>query len=598
MMMIMQPPVGTSSVCGSKPLLVESMSDEDIICSRTSVSECNNSGRTIACPCTKNLGLINLGNTCYLNAAIQMICCQPEFLQDLKRYDEQQKASTGKLRKALLQLVGDMCCCLDPEESNCCYCKSAGGNEEEEKKEDSAMGMTSTAADPSALKSTMDEICCLFEGYQQQDSHEFLSTLLDMLHDEIMEELKEQQHLPPPATSSTSRTTSTLGYTQDENDNCDGDNDKNNVKRSRLHPSDKSSSFSTLDQDAIFSLLHEEIPLDGCTSTVAPTTVASIALSNNDTDPPLLLLGGRIAPSCLTDNSPTDITASLQLYSATTKLKPSTTNLLPFPKHSNNNHDIRNQQSSPRVITNANLSSSSIAAAEETVLSNSIIISPIEKHFCSFVDVRLTCDSCSYTRSKTEMYRYLSIDLVMPQPNVEDGLKRFFLPEKIDLKCEKCFFERATQTKKIVKFPKSLLIHFKRFLVTTTLNDGIPSTTFTKNHTPVDFYPTLDTMDFLHGGTSEDCDTMKDNAHDEYDYYNCSSKFRLVSVVHHIGRNASCGHYTADGLRTVVDHHDAEIRRQWLNFNDDYVTDKEEYDVVHGTAQASSAYMILYEATS
>jgi ubiquitin C-terminal hydrolase len=427
-----------------------------------------------------------------------------------------------------------------------------------------------TAADPSALKSSMDEICCLFEGYQQQDSHEFLSTLLDILHDEIMEELKGQQHFPPPATSSTSSTTSTLGYTHDENDNCDDDNDKNNVKRSRLHPSDKSSSFSTLDQDAIFSLLHEEIPLDGCTSTVAPTTVASIA-SNSDTDPPLLLLGGRIAPSCLTDNSPTDITASLQLYPTTTKFKPSTTNLLPFSKHNNNNHDIRNNQSSPPVI-----------------------ISPIEKHFCSFLDVRLTCDSCSYTRSKTEMYRYLSIDLVMPQPNVEDGLKRFFLPEKIDLKCEKCFFERATQTKKIVKFPKSLLIHFKRFLVATTSNDGIPTTTFTKNHSPVDFYPTLDTNDFLHGGTSEACDTMEDNAQDEY--YNFSSKFRLVSVVHHIGRNASCGHYTADGLRTIADH-DGENRR-WLNFNDDYVTDKEEYDVVNGPAQASSAYMILYEATS
>jgi ubiquitin C-terminal hydrolase len=570
---------------GSMPLIVESTYEKDITGSRTSVNECE-SRKTMPCCCAKNLGLINLGNTCYLNAAIQMICCRPEFLRDLKRYDEQQNKSTGKLRKALLKLVGEMCC-IDTEEC-CCSYESAGI--EEEKKDDASMGMMS-AADPSSLKSSMDEICCLFEGYQQQDSHEFLSTLLDFLHDEILEELKEQQQVP---SSNSSSTIFTLGYDHDDNDNCDDNNGKVNVKRSRLQPSDKSSSFSTLDQDAIFSLLHEEIPLDRC-STVVPTVGA---IAPNKTASPLLLLGGRIAPSCLTDTSPTDITASRKLYS-TSKSKPST-NLLQFPTCSNNNNDIMNNQPLPSVIATANLSSSSTTAATEAITTPSHIatvlptpfISPVEKHFSSFVDVRLTCDSCSYTRSKTEMYRYLSIDLVMPQPNVEDGLKRFFLPEKIDLKCEKCFFERATQTKKIVKLPKSLLIHFKRFIINTTFNDGIPTTTFTKNHSPVDFDRTLDTNDFLHGGTIDDCGTMNDNDHD--DYYNCSSKFRLVSVVHHIGRNASCGHYTADGLRTV--DHD-ELNRRWLSFNDDYVIDKEEYDVVHGTAQSSSAYMILYEAT-
>lgn len=568
---------------GSMPLIVESTNEEDITGSRTSVNECDSS-KILPCRCVKNLGLINLGNTCYLNAAIQMICCRPEFLRDLKRYDGQQNKSTGKLRKALLKLVGEICC-FDPEESSCSY--ETAGNEEE-KKDDAAMGMIS-AADPSSLKSSMDEICCLFEGYQQQDSHEFLSTLLDFLHDEILEELKEQQQVPP-----SSSTSSALGYARDDNDNFDDNNGKVNVKRSRLQPSDKSSSFSTLDQDAIFSLLHEEIPLDRC-STVAPTLGA---IASNKTAPPLLLLGGRIAHSCLTDTSPTDITASRKLYSAS-KSKPSA-NLIQFPTCSNNNNDIMNNQPLPPVNTTANLSSSSSTAATEEITTPSHIatvlptsfISPVEKHFSSFVDVRLTCDSCSYTRSKTEMYRYLSIDLVMPQPNVEDGLKRFFLPEKIDLKCEKCFFERATQTKKIVKFPKSLLIHFKRFVINTTLNEGIPTTTFTKNHSPVEFDRTLDTNGFLLGGAIDDCDTMKDNDHDEY--YNCSSRFRLVSVVHHIGRNASCGHYTADGLRTV--DHD-ELNRRWLSFNDDYVIDKEEYDVVNGTSQASSAYMILYEAT-
>lgn len=199
------------------------------------------------------------------------------------------------------------------------------------------------------------------------------------------------------------------------------------------------------------------------------------------------------------------------------------------------------------------------------------------------------------------MYRYLSIDLVLPQPNVEDGLKRFFQPEKIDLKCEKCFFERATQTKQIVKLPKSLLIHFKRFLVTTTSeSDGIPTISFTKNQSPVDFNLTLDFKDFHRGNNNDDDgDAMDDDdktATMQNNNIHNNNRFQLVSVVHHIGRTASCGHYTADGLRTVEHDSSCSERRRWMNFNDDYVTDKEENDIVSSTNQASSAYMVLYES--
>merc|ERR1719242_400845 len=48
------------------------------------------------------------------------------------------------------------------------------------------------------LKAVIDKSCPQFRGYYQQDSHEFLSTLLDLLHDEIINFEKEKMKQSEP----------------------------------------------------------------------------------------------------------------------------------------------------------------------------------------------------------------------------------------------------------------------------------------------------------------------------------------------------------------------------------------------------------------
>jgi ubiquitin C-terminal hydrolase len=47
------------------------------------------------------------------------------------------------------------------------------------------------ATNPIAVKKAMDAITDKFVGYEQRDAHEFLSDLVDRVHDELEEETKE-----------------------------------------------------------------------------------------------------------------------------------------------------------------------------------------------------------------------------------------------------------------------------------------------------------------------------------------------------------------------------------------------------------------------
>ena len=71
------------------------------------------------------------------------------------------------------------------------------------------------------------------------------------------------------------------------------------------------------------------------------------------------------------------------------------------------------------------------------------------------------------------MYRHLSIDVADNTKNkdkqkwtVDKGLQKFFQPETLDIRCEKCKEgQSATQNMEIISFPKVLLLHLKRFII-------------------------------------------------------------------------------------------------------------------------------------
>lgn len=111
-----------------------------------------------------NLGLSNLGNTCYMNSALQCLVHLPEinyyFFFDL--YEKELNRSNplgnkGEVAVAFSNLLHKL---FD-------------------------VGISTSYVTPREFKYTIGRYSSMFHGYQQQDSQEFLSWLLDALHEDL-----------------------------------------------------------------------------------------------------------------------------------------------------------------------------------------------------------------------------------------------------------------------------------------------------------------------------------------------------------------------------------------------------------------------------
>lgn len=112
-----------------------------------------------------NLGLSNLGNTCYMNSALQCLVHVPEinyyFFYDLFEKELNRTNPLGN--------QGDVAVAF----SNLLH------------KLFDVTGGTITLVTPREFKYTIGRYSSMFHGYQQQDSQEFLSWLLDALHEDL-----------------------------------------------------------------------------------------------------------------------------------------------------------------------------------------------------------------------------------------------------------------------------------------------------------------------------------------------------------------------------------------------------------------------------
>ena len=233
---------------------------------------------------------------------------------------------------------------------------------------------SASAVNPSDFKSIVDTLSPQFAGFDQQDSHEFLGTLLDLLHEEV-----------------------------ESRDQGEGVDTKSGKGRSQSPQKRKRSASPSP------SLVSEDEDSEGM-----PRTRSFADLTMKDISS--LLHGSE-------DGASSDQSEKEQTNAGETTTGKKTT-------------------------------------------------SPVEAHFATEVRTTLQCDSCKFSRSKTEMFRCLSLDVAAADTlsdtcptSVEECLYRFFSSEKREIHCQKCFFDTATQTSEISKLPRALLLHFKRFVV-------------------------------------------------------------------------------------------------------------------------------------
>jgi ubiquitin C-terminal hydrolase len=441
-------------------------------------------------------GLNNLGNTCYLNSALQMVAS----LDNFRRLIEEQKPEReeSELRKLLIDVLDKL-----------------------------SRGETVRPAD---FKQELDVRTPLFVGYRQQDSHEFLTTLLDLL-DEDYKKVEDQTSMEDDAGEETTSQDRFERVTraQHEEEPTESSHKKQRVEDNTLLSLPASGSFRDLQFADIENLLHG-------TNSTNTMSAAPMQETMERHEPKYKLVGGRMDTSGIT----------------LTKLE---------------------EQSFTDGKTNT------VKASESDDSCVSKERNPVDSYLTTEVRVCLTCDSCNYRRSHTETYLHLSLEIGPNCSSVEEGLRKFFAPEKRELKCEKCFYETAMQTTEITRLPTAMLLHLKRFIV--DVSPDYTSISYRKDQSAVSFEEDLG---FEEDGVLSDF-LAADVSLPEGDAY------AIRSVVNHIGSSASCGHYTADAKLQYSNGH-----REWTRFNDSYVSKISSQDAIQNSSQ--TAYMIVYEVQS
>lgn len=483
-------------------------------------------------------GLSNLGNTCYMASALQMIASLESFTEALKAHEPSKHANLA-LRAAFLDLVERL---------------------------------QTTNVDPDAFKAAVDDRSSLFLGYRQQDSHEFLTTLLDLLDEDYKK--------GPPAESAVGAANVESMDVQDETETS-ADLETVICKKPRTYepshlmetddvdsstmalsvmvddPSRSQQSYSELDVDAISRLLHGD-------GDIILSDVSTTCIIESE-QPHYKLVGGRMN------------TADVML---TPYAEYNASQTHPLQR----SEPVASSSGSPRMEMTDDSSAENNDDDEDD--DNGAIESPIDTIFTTKVRVRLTCDSCKYTRCHTETFLHLSLEIGSSSDectNVEDGLRGFFAPCTQELKCEKCFCETATQATEITRLPPALLLHLKRFIV--DVSPDWSNVTYRKNQSAVHYDEAL-TLDADVGALSEflaaDCSMPAPTT-----TTTAAPAYALRSVVNHIGSSANCGHYTADAKKRK------KGESSWKRFNDSYVSEISALQAVEQSRQ--TAYMCLYE---
>ena len=151
------------------------------------------------------------------------------------------------------------------------------------------------------------------------------------------------------------------------------------------------------------------------------------------------------------------------------------------------------------------------------------------------------------------------------KPCVDSCIANFLKEEDFVYKCDSttlCDGMIATSTKKIIKKPRTMLIHLVR------INNEQTSevVNMEKNNNQFELTPRVTfTMPVT---------TSHLTKHNE-----------IRSIIHHMGETRNTGHYTTDGWRN---HH-------WMSFDDKTIVDKNFVEIIGCSHNQRTAYIMMYK---